>query len=191
MEAHAQAVEDNLIDSLQFKLRPGASYVTNRRSVTFHSMGGNDYKPNGVRVMKINLTSDQWLDPSTVKLFFTVKNNSETQALRAKVPGGHVFFRRCRLLVSGQICEDIDNYNRVHHMFHVLTPGERRINDFIEGFGLDSEAVQTLDHNELTKPRGVPADVKLQLVLHHLLDCSVKISIYLSAIARYNLNSKW
>ena len=69
MEAHAQAVEDNLIDSLQFKLRPGASYVTNGRSVTFFPQGGNDYKPNGVRVIKINMTSDQWLDPSIVKLF--------------------------------------------------------------------------------------------------------------------------
>ena len=35
MESHAQSVEDHLIDSLSFKLKPGASYVTDRRSVTF------------------------------------------------------------------------------------------------------------------------------------------------------------
>ena len=35
MESHAQAVEDYLIDGLSFKLAPGASYVTNRRSVSF------------------------------------------------------------------------------------------------------------------------------------------------------------
>jgi hypothetical protein len=35
MESHAQAVEDYLIDGLSFKLAPGASYVTNRRSVGF------------------------------------------------------------------------------------------------------------------------------------------------------------
>ena len=64
-------------------------------------------------------------------------------------------FRRCRVLIGGQIAEDIDNYNRTHQMFHVLTPGERRINDFVEGFGMDSEAVQTLDHNELTKPKSI------------------------------------
>ena len=40
MEAQAAAVEDHLIDSLQFNLRPGASYVTSRRSVTFHPQGG-------------------------------------------------------------------------------------------------------------------------------------------------------
>jgi len=35
MESHAQATEDYLIEGLSFKLAPGASYVTNRRSVTF------------------------------------------------------------------------------------------------------------------------------------------------------------
>ena len=39
MESHAQSVEDNLIDSLSFKLRPGASYVTDRRSVSFFHTG--------------------------------------------------------------------------------------------------------------------------------------------------------
>ena len=73
MEAHAQAVEDNLIDRLQFKLRPGASYVTNRRSVTFFPQGGNSYTPSGGRVIKVNMTSDQWLDPSTVKLVSQLK----------------------------------------------------------------------------------------------------------------------
>ena len=35
MEAHANAVEDHLIEGLSFKIRPGASYVTDRRFVTF------------------------------------------------------------------------------------------------------------------------------------------------------------
>ena len=35
MESHAQAVEYYLVDGLSFKLAPGASYVTNRRSVSF------------------------------------------------------------------------------------------------------------------------------------------------------------
>ena len=38
MEAHAQSVDDNLIDSLSLKIRAGASYVTDRRSVTFFHM---------------------------------------------------------------------------------------------------------------------------------------------------------
>ena len=76
MEAHAQSVEDNLIDSLSFKLRAGASYVTDRRSVTFFPLGGNHYTSNGVGVIKISLNGDQWLDPSTVKLFYTIQNTT-------------------------------------------------------------------------------------------------------------------
>ena len=159
MEAHAQVVEDNLIDSLQFKLRPGASYVTNRRSVTFFPQGGNDYKPLGVRMIKFNMTSDQWLDPSTVKLFFTVQNLSTGNSgveLRPKVPGPYCFFRRCRVLVAGQVCEDIDMFNRVSQMFHVLQPAEKRINDYVEGFGMSSETSQTIDHNELIEANSIP-----------------------------------
>ena len=39
MESHAQAVEYYLIDGLSFKLAPGASDVTNRRSVSFFHKG--------------------------------------------------------------------------------------------------------------------------------------------------------
>ena len=45
LEATTNAIEDYLIDSISFKLQPGASYVTDRRSVTFHPQGSNIYKP--------------------------------------------------------------------------------------------------------------------------------------------------
>jgi len=48
------------------------------------------------------------------------------------VVGG--FFRRARCLVGGTIIDDIDYYNRVHEMMHVLTSKANRDNDEIEGF---------------------------------------------------------
>ena len=36
VEAMANGIEDKLIDGLSFKLNPGAYYVTDRRSVTYH-----------------------------------------------------------------------------------------------------------------------------------------------------------
>ena len=44
VEAIANGIEDKLIDGLSFKLNPGASYVVDRRSVTFHPQGSNIYK---------------------------------------------------------------------------------------------------------------------------------------------------
>ena len=47
MEGHANSVEDLLIDGLSFKLSPGASYVYERKSVSFHPSGSNIYSTNG------------------------------------------------------------------------------------------------------------------------------------------------
>ena len=54
MGHHAQSVDDALIGGLSYKLKPGASYVTNRRSISYFASGGNQYSPNGVKVMKFN-----------------------------------------------------------------------------------------------------------------------------------------
>lgn len=88
MEATAQSVEDYLIDASSFKLKPGASYITNRRSVTYFPVGGNQYSVAGVKVIKILLTGDQWLDPSTVRLQFTLLNNDANAAHLLRVVSG-------------------------------------------------------------------------------------------------------
>jgi len=54
MEHHAQSIDDALIGGLSYKLKAGASYVTNRRSVSYFASGGNTYSPNGVKAMKFN-----------------------------------------------------------------------------------------------------------------------------------------
>ena len=68
MEHHAQRVDDALIGVLSYKLKPGAPYVTNRRSVSYFAAGGNTYSPNGVKVIRFNIAGDQWLDPSTFRV---------------------------------------------------------------------------------------------------------------------------
>ena len=53
MEAITNASDDVLIDSLSFKLKSGASYVTDRKSSTFWSIGSNAYTPvGGVKIIK-------------------------------------------------------------------------------------------------------------------------------------------
>ena len=51
------SVEDVLIDSLQFKPAPGASYLTAKRNTRWHASGSDTYSSNtGVRVMRFALT---------------------------------------------------------------------------------------------------------------------------------------
>ena len=93
LEATTNAIEDFLIDSISFKLQPGASYVTDRRSVTFHPQGSNVYKPvQGTKVIKVTMTGDQWLDPSTVQLQYTLVNENSTHPLYL-LGGPHTCFR--------------------------------------------------------------------------------------------------
>ena len=142
MESIANSNEDFLIDGLSFKLRPGASYITDRQSVTYHPQGSNIYKPNGgTKLIKISLTGDSWLDPSSVKVMFDLRNMTTVadQILRP-LGNPHCFFRRMRILVNGAIIEDIDNFNRVSEMFNILANFGRRFNEDAEAFG------KTYDH---------------------------------------------
>ena len=108
LEATTNAIEDFLIDSISFKLQPGASYVTDRRSVTFHPQGSNVYKPvQGTKVIKVTMTGDQWLDPSTVQLQYTLVNENAAHPLYL-LGGPHTAFRRLRVLCGGTVVEDID-----------------------------------------------------------------------------------
>lgn len=142
MEHHAQSVEDALIGGLSYKLKPGASYVTNRRSVSFMASGGNQYSSNGVKVMRFNLTADQWLDPSSFRIAFQLNNKSLTDqptVTRKGVKPLHwnpaVFFRRARLIAGGQVIEDIDNFNRLSLMLTALKPEDEQLDIATEGFG--------------------------------------------------------
>jgi hypothetical protein len=64
----------------------------------------------------------------------------------------HAFFRRLRIAVRGTIIEDIDNFNRVSEMFHILQSPTSRLNDGIEGFGYDKHIY---DMHDTTTHRGI------------------------------------
>ena len=142
MEHHAQSVDDALIGGLSYKLKAGASYMTNRRSVSYFAQGGNQYSPNGIKVMKFNLTGDQWLNPSTFGVMFQLNNagnvgapeGSATKALEPLSWNPAVFFRRARTICGGVVVEDIDNFNRLSLMLAALTNEEEQ--NSIAGEGL-------------------------------------------------------
>ena len=94
VEAMANGVDDKLIDGLSFKMQPGASYVVERKSVTHHPQGSNIYSTAaGTKLIRILLTGDNWLDPSTLRVMFSIKNNAALNAdFRLRPLGGPWFF---------------------------------------------------------------------------------------------------
>ena len=142
MEHHAQSIDDALIGGLSYKLKPGASYVTNRRSVSYFVSGGNTYSPNGVKVMKFNIASGQWLDLSTSRVAFQLNNHNGTNGAGFQIHvqllswNPAVFFRRARLICGGQVVEDIDGFNRLSLMLTDLLPEDGQSDIACEGFGI-------------------------------------------------------
>ena len=123
VDSMANTAEDLLIDSFQFKIPPGASYVTDRRTISYFTAGSNIYQSgSGTKIIRINLTGDGWLDPSSIRLHYTLVNNSSTMGHMLRTIGGPwSFFRRVRCLIGGALIDDIDYYNRVHEMIHICT----------------------------------------------------------------------
>ena len=98
VEAMANGVEDKLIDGLSFKMQPEASYVVDRRSVTYHPHGSNIYKLTAVtKLICILLTGDNRLDPSTLRIQFNVSNDEATLKTLYVLGGPWCFFRRIRM----------------------------------------------------------------------------------------------
>ncbi len=115
VESHANSVEEGLIEGPTFKLYTGASYTNERKSVTFHPQGSNHYNPSsGAKLIKIALTGKDWLDPNTCRVAFDLVNDGVVDEGTGAAPylrptsGPWSFFRRARLLVGGQMVEDID-----------------------------------------------------------------------------------
>ena len=131
--------EDILIDNLSFKLNKGSSYITDRRSVSFFPTTSNVYKPSsGARVIKFTLNGEDnsWLDPQSVRIFFTLNNKDGTNFRKVRpLSSPYSFFRRMRIIAGSQVIEDFDSYNRVHHMFSKLMSQGARRDEANEGFG--------------------------------------------------------
>ena len=142
MEHHAQSVDDARTGGLSYKLKPGASYVTNHRSVPYFAQGGNQYSPNSVKVMKFNLPGDQCLDPATFRAMFQLSNTgnigaAEGASLKRIEPlswNPAVFFRRARNICGGVVVEDTDNFNRLPLMLTALKTEEEQNTIAGEGF---------------------------------------------------------
>ena len=154
MESIANAAEEVLLDALSFKLPGSGKYVQERRSVSLQTEGSNSYSPTaGTRVIRFKLSTEGWLDPSTVRVVMNVISTDPgtelfPKALRPIEPV-HAFFRRLRITMRGVVIEDIMEYNRVHEMFDILCPPQTRMNTAAQGFGHNNNNRYLDDPNEL------------------------------------------
>ena len=96
--------------------------------------------------------------------------------LKPKLDGAWGFFKRMRILCAGQIIEDVDEFNRLSEMYHMMKPTNKRHNDAIEGFGgdtLDKDKTRTVcftpmsglfSQGKYLPIRYAPIQIELELV---------------------------
>ena len=126
--AIAAGQNDSLIEQLSFSLPAVATYARERRLVQVMPQGANTFAPNGNQVLTFNLTSqDGWLDPSSLRLHFRIRNTAAAGAdaaannllnLRA-ASGCHCFFSQLRILIGGTEVERLEPYHMLHELFRV------------------------------------------------------------------------
>ena len=154
MEAITNSSEDLLINSLSFKLPSGASYVQDRKSSTFWSVGSNAYTAvGGVKLIKFQLngSDSDWLDPQSVVFQFELVNTAPTpgtigDSVLRPLGQPHLFFKRLRVLAGGSVVEDIQDFGRNMELISSLQSEFVRDNCDIQGFGgrWDSTTSQNL-----------------------------------------------
>ncbi len=136
---------------------------------TFEPTNGNVFSPDGNRIIRLNINSDNLCDFTHSYLQFTVTNTTEVTAA-AEAPAsltdaklndsaalhpdfGMPFIRRLQILSGGQELEDIDEYGRLYAMLLSTQGNPEQINELSMNQGmidLDYRVVEKTGANNLT-----------------------------------------
>ena len=126
MENVTQAVQDELVKSLDYKLgSSNVNYVQSRKSVQYFPSSLSTFSPTTSGVARIPLTSGMdFIDPESIKIAFRVRNNDATLDLNPGTQEPSCFIKRVQLFANGQRCDDISEYGRCCFLYSLLKPAE-------------------------------------------------------------------
>ena len=136
MENVTQAVQDELVKSLDYKLgSSNVNYIQSRRDVQYYPSSLSTFTPTTSRVARIPLTSGMdFIDPESLKIAFRVRNNDATLDLNPGTQEPSCFIKRVQLFANGQRCDDISEYGRCCFLYSLLKSQEWYKNRGITGF---------------------------------------------------------
>ena len=162
LENHSAALSDVLIPNLDFKMGNGSSYVQARTNLSIYPQGSNIYSySSGTKVVRINVNTGEFIDPASAFLFFKVSNVDTTAQTATAItkcePLGqaHVFFSNARLLMQGQVLEEISDFGRNFELLMRLSDPQYQKAMAAMSFGLQDSDPETL--SDLRSVRRIPA----------------------------------
>ncbi len=106
----AGQTNDEILQSLSYRLAPTSEYIEQRRMSRFYPSGASSYRSNTTQVARIELKGQGgFLDLSTLKIAFRLVNNSTTAPL-ILAGGHHALVARPRIYCQGSLVEDVSHY---------------------------------------------------------------------------------
>ena len=112
MEGSVISIDDELVPPLLHNLPKTASYIVDRRDVSFFASGSGVYTPEGgARVIRVNLNGENRLVPHSLRMMFTLNKKSGGEARVTGKPWS--FLQRVRVMCGGQVVEDITAYKNL------------------------------------------------------------------------------
>ena len=140
MEQVTQAVNDELVASLDYKLATGnTNYIQSRKSVQFFPSSLSTFTPSTSRVCRIPITpGTDFVDPESIKLAFTFRNTDGSSDMLCGSPDPSCFIERIQLFANGQRVEDISYYGRSCFMYSLLKPSDWWTELHWEGLPVDA-----------------------------------------------------
>ena len=124
----AGSSNDEILESLSYRLSPTSEYIQQRRMSRFYPSGASSYSSNTTQVARIELKGGGFMDMSTLKICFRLVNNSTSLPL-ILAGGVHSLVSRIRVFCQGSLVEDCSHYGRVHHLItELLSPSNWRVN---------------------------------------------------------------
>ena len=124
---------DEILESLSYKLGPTSEYIQQRRQSRFHPSGASSYSSNTTQIARIELKGQGgYLDMSTLKICFRLAETGGQLPLVLS-GGPHALVSRIRVFCQGSLVEDCSHYGRVHHLFtELMVPSNWRLNQAVE-----------------------------------------------------------
>ena len=101
-----------------------SSYITRSRYVRFQAESGNRFSATSSRVIRFRLQDSCYLDPTSVRLCFTLMSMDGAAALTPCTPLSRCV-PRVRMFCGGQLCKDISCHGIVACLLDRLKPAAR------------------------------------------------------------------
>ncbi len=159
MESHLAAHDSTLLEALDF--RPGggaADYIIQRKDVALSAQSGNRFESTGQRQLKFSLSTEGWIEPSSIRLAFQLNNLSALHPLVPLATPMAACFQRARLLSGGQVLEDISDLGRTLMLWETLSPALKKKQHQCTGFSAPNSAYHVTAYD------GIPESSKKRTV---------------------------